>query len=781
MKGSIVLIALLLLATIPAMANEEDGPGIIRGKVTTTDGNPAAYVTIKLKNTKKSVITDEQGSFIIRNVLPGQYELEVSLVGFETITQAVTIDKERSVTVSLQLAVSDKQLQEVVVVGGRSNYKINTASSSLRLTTPLNKLPQNIQVVSRQLLVDQQIFDMLEGVSRNVSGVTKLEHWDNYARLNMRGSRIAPFRNGMNVESTWGPLAEDMSMVERIEFVKGPAGFMMSNGEPSGFYNVVTKKPTGQTKGEVAFTLGSFDTYRATLDLDGKLSKDGKLLYRFNVMGQEKGSHRDFEFNNRYTIAPVLKYQFNEQTSLTAEYTYQYSKMSMIGSSYVFSPKKYADAPRNFTNAEPNLDPTVIKDHSAYLILEHKLNDQWKLTGQLAYFKYDQVGSSMWADSVKANGDVYRNVGIWDAANESKFGQFFLNGEVLTGAVSHHILAGLDLGNKRYMADWNTTLPLNGTEPFNIYHPVHNVPMGSLPVFDRSKSLRYRAGANILSQSFTGVYVQDELHFWDDKVRLTLAGRWTHAKDSEYGTATDETKFTPRAGISVSIDKETSVYALYDQAFVPQSGVDFSGKSFDPITGNNIEGGLKRDWFNGRWNSTISVYQITKNNVLTADPEHINFSKQLGQTKTKGVEIDVKGELLRGLNLVVNYAFTESVVTKDTDPKKVNIPVPGTTKHVQNAWLSYRLQQGVLQGIGVSVGYQWQLDRSSWFVFDGTEQSLPDYFRMDGALSWQHNRFGVALNVNNLLDKYLFSGSPLWRLLLLANRSTPELPVNNRL
>src|SRR5690606_708434 len=110
-----------------------------------------------------------------------------------------------------------------------------------------------------------------QGVIRNVSGATKLEHWADYTRINMRGSRASEFRNGMNVTSTWGPLTADMSVVDHIEFVKGPAGFMMSNGEPSGIFNIVTKKPTGVTQGEVSMMLGSYDFYRGAIDLDGKL------------------------------------------------------------------------------------------------------------------------------------------------------------------------------------------------------------------------------------------------------------------------------------------------------------------------------------------------------------------------------------------------------------------------------------------------------------------------------------------------------------------------------
>ena len=145
---------------------------------------------------------------------------------------------------------STQELGEIVVTGNGSKYNSRDISNTIRLGEPLIKIPQNVQIVNSQIMADQQITSMSDGIIRNVSGVSKLEHWgDSYTRVNMRGSRAAAFREGMNVTSSWGPLTEDMSYVDRVEFIKGPAGFMMSNGEPSGIYNVVTKKPTGQTKG----------------------------------------------------------------------------------------------------------------------------------------------------------------------------------------------------------------------------------------------------------------------------------------------------------------------------------------------------------------------------------------------------------------------------------------------------------------------------------------------------------------------------------------------------
>ncbi|WP_353721696.1 TonB-dependent receptor [Dyadobacter sp. 676] len=421
---------LFLLAGASALAQN----GRISGQILSSDGQPAEQVSIGIKGTPRGAVTDARGKFTIERVKPGNHILLVSFVGLATQEKEVEVAAGETVNVSFTLSESANELQEVIVKSG-TTYKSDQVSSSLKLLTPILETPQNIQVVTSKILADQQIISMSDGLIRNVSGAVRLEHWgDMYANISMRGSQIQAFRNGFNVvNSYWGPLTEDMSFVDHIEFVKGPAGFMLANGDPSGLYNVVTKKPTGQAKGEVSFNMGSFDFYRTTLDLDGKLSKDSKFLYRLNLAAQNKGSFRPYEYNNRYSIAPVISYQIDEKTKLTAEYTLQYAKMSDVGSFYVFSPDGYATLPRDFTTMPPGLSPTRIKDQSVFVNLQHQFNANWKLTAQVGYFNYRMNGSSMWPSVVKPDGKLIRSVGIWDAKSEMTLGQVFVNGDVKTG------------------------------------------------------------------------------------------------------------------------------------------------------------------------------------------------------------------------------------------------------------------------------------------------------------------------------------------------------------
>lgn len=85
----------------------------------------------------------------------------------------------------------------------------------------------------------------------------------------------------------------------------------------------------------------------------------------------------------------------------------------------------------------------------------------------------------------------------------------------------------------------------------------------------------------------------------------------TAAETNQYTTIIKNGQFTPRLGLSASAGKSTSIYALYDQSLIPQNGRLANDAEVKPITGNNTEVGVKKDWLGGIWNSTVSAYRIT--------------------------------------------------------------------------------------------------------------------------------------------------------------------------
>ncbi|WP_353145472.1 TonB-dependent siderophore receptor [Chryseobacterium sp.] len=675
-----------------------------------------------------------------------------------------------------------KLLEEIIVNGNKNRYKADKLSSSLRIEGNILEIPQNIQVLSSQLMADQQIYSMSDAIARNVSGAHRIEEWgDMYTYITMRGSRASSFRNGMNTAGMYGILAEDISFVDRMEFVKGPAGFMMSNGEPSGIYNIVTKKPTGRDKGNASLGFGSYGLYRAALDLDGILNKKHTLLYRLNVSAQTNNSFREYELTRRINIAPVLQYRIDDKTTFTLEYILQHARLPDLGIGYLFSKTGYGTVDRRKTLADPGLEPTIVNDQNITLNLEHAFNENWKFTSQVSYFDYDQKGSFIWIKSIDDTGNIQRIHYIWDAINEMTFGQVFVNGKFKTGTLRHTFLGGVDFSNKSYVADFNQSNLLDSTGTFNIHRDYYQKPYYGIGEFDRTVPLKERVGAGFLLESQVGsAYLQDELAFFKDKIHVTLAGRYTYVKDNNYGTVSENRRFTPRVGVSYFLNKYTNLYALYDQNFVPQTGKLRDGNPIKPLTGNNMEVGLKKDWSAGKWNTTLSLYRIMKNNQLSKDPDNVgaeNYVLQFGQTRTQGIEFDLKGNIFPGINVMANYAFTESRITRSTNKYEKGMLVPGYAKHTINTWLNYKIGQGILKSLGVSAGMMYMIDRATWWNGTYEGESLPDYFRLDGALSWGNEKFSINLNINNILNKYLYNGAYhssgwyYWR---------PEAPCNFR-
>ena len=231
-------------------------------------------MNVVLKNSKYSNITNNDGSFEFNRVKPNTYTLQVSLTGYETIEKEVTVTENETTNLNFQLKVSIKELKEVVINSNRKKYKIDKVSNSLRIQTPIMETPQSIIAIDSKIMEDQQVF-VITDVAKNVSGVTSVFPYVGvYTDFIIRGSRATTnrLRYGMS-PGQFNTLQEDMSYVESVEFIKGPAGFMLAQGEPGGIYNVVTKKPLGISHAAVTFNTGSYGLFRTAIEFQ-KLKKN---------------------------------------------------------------------------------------------------------------------------------------------------------------------------------------------------------------------------------------------------------------------------------------------------------------------------------------------------------------------------------------------------------------------------------------------------------------------------------------------------------------------------
>lgn len=775
---------LFLLAVLSF--SEVYGQFVIKGKVRdTTSGQPLPGVSVSINESTGS-ITDSNGLFEIQSDQKID-ALKVSHLGYAT---QVLYISDSGPFVEISLSESAGQDLDEVKISSKyyKEYNLNTVSSALRLQSPLINLSQNIQEIGSEVLYDQAVFNITDGVTRNVSGVIRQEVSNNLGPyMFMRGGMVSTLRNGIDLTPIYrGPVPEDAAIIDRVEFIKGPSGFMNNIGDPAGTFNVMTKQPTGGRHYSINAMLGSWDFFRASADLDGLLDKKGKLQYRLNVMGMRANSFVNTDFNKRLLVAPVIKYVISDKTTVSVEYMLQkfsYALMSPI----VMAPNSFGSLPNNFTINEKSLDPYKVSDHTGFLTFTHSFNKNWSATARGSFMRNQLEGIYMWVTGVNtANPNILLRNPKYDLNRATVFSQqVFVNGRVKTGSIDHQILAGIDVNQKKFIADsyvsYDTQTNDAGISTLT-YYPldISNPELGAqIPDYHTPGGIHN--GNTNQKISYYSIYAIDELAFFSNKLRLTLGGRFTAVKTnnnvSKVITKSDDQKVTPRLGLNYSLTPNLSFYLLYDRTIVPQTGATVSGDVIKPLTGVNHEIGIKKNWFDSRWNTTLALYKIKRANIVSTDPDNILYRIQVGETSSKGIDLDIKGEIVDGLNIVVNYAYNDSKVEHDVNTALIGMRTPMYVKHVQNTWINYELPSNLLNGFSVSLGYQYQAGRGERYV-TAAPKEIPDFFRLDGGVGYQIKKFKVNLIVNNLLNKHLIA-TPWYRSGLYY--WVPQASINGRL
>jgi iron complex outermembrane recepter protein len=212
--------------------------------------------------------------------------------------------------------------------------------------------------------------------------------------------------------------------------------------------------------------------------------------------------------------------------------------------------------------------------------------------------------------------------------------------------------------------------------------------------------------------------------------------------------------FSPRLGIVYQPIKPISLYASYARSFAPTIGRSADNEPFEPGRGTQYEIGVKAD-INDNLSTTLALYDLTRTNVNSPDPDNPDFEIQTGEQNSQGVELFVSGEILPGWNVIAGYAYTDAKITED-ETYAVGNNINNVAENTFNLWTSYELQQGSLKGLGFGLGFFYVGDRTG--DLDNTFV-LPNYFRTDAAIFYERDRFRAALNFSNLFDEEYFVNS----------------------
>tara|TARA_R110002050_G_scaffold350_4_gene2305 strand:- start:21097 stop:23520 length:2424 start_codon:yes stop_codon:yes gene_type:complete len=798
-------LAFLLLLTTTSIAFSQSAT--ISGTITDNTQIPLFGVNIIVQNSEKGTQSNENGYFEIKGLNNGDHTLSISYLGFKTRVIAFSIVNNNSVDLrNIVLYEGNEILGEVVVEGERIN------KFSRKKTAYVSKLPlkdiENTQVYNTITtdLLESQIVTNFDDALKNAAGVENL--WTSTGRggdgagyYSMRGFSVQPqLVNGLPglTNGTINP-----ANIERIEVLKGPSATLFGNAVSSygGLINVVTKKPYIGTGGELSFTSGTYGLNQITGDFNTAINKSENLYFRINTSYSTEQSFQDAGFRKSFFVAPSLSYKVNNKLSFS--FYGEITQAEQTNPTFLFLNR---GAPTEAQNLEElgynnklsftSNDLTLENPTQNYRVeMDYKLSDTWQSQTLLSKSSTSTKGyySYLYDYGILGNDTFTRFINKQNANTQTTDIQQNFIGDFKIASLRNRVVIGLDyfnateINNSTGYAFYGNVTPeggSNGDNPFTVAVETDSYALSTAAV---DAVLSTQAVGNIKSKyHIYSLYASDVLNI-TNKLSAMLGLRIDRFDNegnlSNVDDDYDQTTLSPKFGLLYQpLLDELSIFANYQNGFTnvapqligdPDAGPQ-TLETFDPEQANQLEFGVKTNLFNNRLNATISYYDIKVKDRVITDPSSPFNKIQGGEVESKGFEIEINANPVKGLNLRAGFSNNDSETIKSDNAEILNRrPLEAGPETQYNFWANYELQEGTLDGFGMGLGFNGASERFAINYASTGEFILPSYTIANASLYYQAHKYRIGLKLNNAFNKEYYKGwstiNPQTPRVLLAN------------
>ncbi|OYQ23679.1 TonB-dependent siderophore receptor [Sandarakinorhabdus cyanobacteriorum] len=536
----------------------------------------------------------------------------------------------------------------------------------------VQETPAAITTIDQTWLNNNNVLRLTDALDLNASVARQNNFgglWDAFAVRGFAGDENLPsgyLVNGYNNGRGFGG-SRDVSGVEKIEVLKGPQAALYGRGEPGGVINIVTKKADFDTRGTIGVQAGSWDRQR--VDADVNLAAGETAAVRLIGFYEDAGSFRGTR-SQRWGFTPSVLVKLGEATALTYELELTRAEAQFDRGVVAINGQLGAMSRRTFLG-EPGDGPLDAEVTGHQLQLSHDFNADWSILigGQhrdtrLTGFSTEAelAGSRQRLGRDGRSLSRQRRFRDYDAEHQVLRGE--VQGRLETGGLKHRVLFGADYdrfeNSQLFLrfrpAAIGATTTAQQSNDIDIFAPVY----GRFPLPTPGPQTN-----RLDTQKAFGLYVQDQIDLGGD-VQIRLGGRYddfsltTLNRANGVASARDFNRFSPQAGIVYEANPTLSFYAAYGEGFRANIGADVAGRIFNPETSRSAEIGTKLNLLDGKLTGTIALFNLTKDNVLAADPANPGFSVPIGRARSRGLEVDLNGKLPGDVDLLLSYAFVDA-------------------------------------------------------------------------------------------------------------------------
>ena len=770
MSNQIRILFILLFTSLFIQAQET---GIIKGKIISSDGFPLSGIAIKLGKVAKTTETNLNGEFSFNNFPIGYHTITLEGSGMKKQSKEIKVLADQTNYVQFKLIEDITALKELVIkIKQTPNKKKETILSGLNIK-PMD-LPQSIQIVGHHVIEQQQAVRMSD-VIRNVNGVyvgsarggAQESFWSRGYDMSTNNM----FKNGFRFNNGSMP---EVSSLERVEVLKGSAALLFGNVAPGGILNMVTKKPSFKSGGEITMQMGSNAFYKPSVDIYGPLDKN--IAYRFTGSYENSESFRDVVKKERYYINPSVLFKASDKTEIVLQGDYLHDNWTPDFGTGIIG-KTIVDIPRN-TYLGATWSNGQTRQASVSGLVKHEFNDNWKLNFNSSFQNFERNSKGTERIQPAANGDWNRPLGQNRNLEQVIGEQVSLQGNFNTGKIKHQLYTGVDFENS-FLQAYTFTFAQNIYGSGNIFDFDNFDQGGAIPDGKTTKIVK-------TDTNRFGIYAQDLISL-TDKFKVLAGIRWSWQESQANTTdltktpvvSTDDVKridqaFTPKLGLVYQPTKDMSLFASYANSFTPNTGTTVDLKVIKPSLIDQYELGIKKDFWRGILSTNVTLYQIENSNLAQTAEFKADGSANTdssiktlsGSTKSKGVEIDITARPTTGLSIIAGYSYNDMRYTKTSGLEGsfiIGDRLARTPTNTANLSFFYTLPSGTLKNfsfgatanyIGKRVGgwnNQYKATEPNGIL--DREIPLEAYTSIDFSAGYKWKQFSILCKLSNITNE----------------------------
>ena len=652
--------------------------------------------------------------------------------------------------------------------GAVNGYVAKESTAGSKTGTLIQDIPQSVSVVGRQEIDDmgaQKADEALRytaGVFAQPFGNDTDTNW-----IYIRGfdaTQTGIYQDGLQLYSyAFGGFYIDSFALERIEVLKGPASVLYGGSNPGGIVNYVSKKPTGERLRYLE--TGINDAGNAYIGMDIGDRAGPALDYRITGRIAGGDTYTDYQDGFRGFISPTLRWS-DDNTSFTLLANYTHIDENHGGGGFlpyigtvVSAP--FGRIPRDANYSEPDLDYYKREQGSIGYEFEHKFSSDLIIRQNARYGASHLKEHVLYPnDYVIVDPDVGPDpsTGMLNRINfshDTSVSTFLLDNQVQwktrDAYFEHTVLAGVDY--KYFNIDQVQASALFGTTtPISVLDPIYGVPQ-TRPVSYINQDL---------TQEQIGTYIQDQIRFGGGWL-VTLNGRYDWVSTEAHNGPTfysptqnsnqsgDDGQASGRAGIAYEFANGVTPYVSAATFFNPVIGTDPTTQNFYvPETGDQYEVGFKYvpKFFDAI--ITASLFDITRQNVLTGTEGSPFAQFQLGEVRSRGFEFEAKANVTQNLRVTTAFTAMDLEITKDGNPDYVGHQPFLVPEVMASAFVDYKFRESLLNGVSIGGGVRY-LGHS--YADLENEYKVPEVTLFDARIGYEWNNWGIDLNVTNVFDK----------------------------